>query len=160
MSVQLDCIQNNSNVHAGDANKMEPQTSNQVARTEMHNARADVIEELNGLATVDRMKSVNYEDHDHNLTSPLIDSELSDILPCLSTKQAKLQGIVFLEDALQYRSIHHRANVFCLRLYRWFYSAPIRFSVVMSTFLILILAFFEEPSSLSWSSDPRRKDPR
>nr|CAB3267179.1 two pore calcium channel protein 2-like [Phallusia mammillata] len=68
----------------------------------------------------------------------------------------QLQGLVFLEDAIQYRSIHHRATDHALKLYRWFHSAPIIYSVNVATFLILMLAFFETPSSMSWSSDPRR----
>jgi len=74
----------------------------------------------------------------------------------IDTKGARMQGVVFVEDAIHYRSIHHKASYSALRLYRWFHSASTKYSVHVATFLILVLAFFESPSSLSWCSDPRR----
>ncbi|XP_002122201.2 LOW QUALITY PROTEIN: two pore channel protein 2 [Ciona intestinalis] len=70
--------------------------------------------------------------------------------------QVKLQASVFLEDALEYRSVHHKTNDFALKLYQWSHSAPAVYLVNVTTFLLLMLAFVEEPSSLIWSSDPRR----
>ncbi|CAK8675643.1 unnamed protein product [Clavelina lepadiformis] len=71
-------------------------------------------------------------------------------------KDVKMQSVVFIEDAVQYRSIHHKASKFSLTLYRWYRSASIQYVIKLATFIILMLAFIEEPSSLSWSSDPRR----
>jgi len=158
MNVQLDHLKHQRNAFVFEVNEMEPQTSDDFVGTDLINGRTDITEEHKSIDPIDRIMSVNAEDH--SLTSPLISDEFSDILPSSNVDEAKLQGIVFLEDAIQYRSIHHKANIFCLKLYRWFHSAPIRFSVIVATFLILILAFFEEPSSLSWSSDPRRNDTR
>ena len=102
------------------------------------------------------INDISINDVDHTITSPLVEHELSGVIPSSSEEESKLQGIVFLEDAFQYRSIHHKTTLFCLKLYRWYHSAPIKFSVAVATFLILILAFFETPSSISWSSDQRR----
>ena len=159
MSVQLNCIKLQRSNSACKANRMESQAySNQFVEYNMSNGRTDVVEESSGrtLSQSDRIMSLHNENHD--LSSPLIDDDLLDISVSLNVSEAKLQGVVFLEDAIHYRSIHHKANTFCLKLYRWYYSAPIRCAVVMATFLILILAFVEEPSSLSWSSDPRRSN--
>lgn len=71
-------------------------------------------------------------------------------------EEAKLQSIVFLEDALQYRSIHHKTSTDALKLYRWYHSAPVQYCIKTTIYLILLLAFFEYPSSLSVSSDPRK----
>uniref|UniRef100_H2YUA3 Ion transport domain-containing protein n=1 Tax=Ciona savignyi TaxID=51511 RepID=H2YUA3_CIOSA len=67
------------------------------------------------------------------------------------------QATVFIEDALEYRSIHHKTNDFALKLYQWSHSAPAVNLVNVTAFLLLFLAFVEEPSSLVWSSDPRRQ---
>ena len=118
-----------------------------------HN-RDDIIQK-----TVTEEKfSVNNEQN--GIESPLINHDFLDYAKCTSSDVAKLQGIVFLEDAIYYRSIHHKANQWSLKLYRIYYSAPIRCAVIVATFLILMLAFIEDPSSLSWSSDPRRNETR
>jgi len=156
--VQLDHFKHQRSAFVFEANEMEPQTSDDLVGTDLINGRADIIEQRKSLDPIDRIMLVDAEDH--SLTSSLIYDEFSDTLPSCNIDEAKLQGKVFLEDAIQYRSIHHKANMFCLKLYRWFHSAPIRYCVRAATFLILILAFFEEPSSLSWSSDPRRHDTR
>ncbi|XP_078077115.1 two pore channel protein 2 isoform X2 [Mustelus asterias] len=65
------------------------------------------------------------------------------------------QAAVFIEDAIQYRTINHRVDSQSLRLYRWYYSAACRWVLNTTIFVILALAFFEKPSSLSVTSDLR-----
>ncbi|XP_031425623.1 two pore calcium channel protein 2-like isoform X2 [Clupea harengus] len=65
------------------------------------------------------------------------------------------QAVVFLEDAIQYRSINHRVDCRSLNLYRWYYSRLCQWGLGTTIAVILGLAFFERPSSLSLTSDPR-----
>ncbi|XP_041054362.1 two pore calcium channel protein 2 isoform X2 [Carcharodon carcharias] len=65
------------------------------------------------------------------------------------------QAAVFIEDAIQYRTINHRVDSRSLRLYRWYYSEACQWVLNTAIFVILALAFFEKPSSLSVTSDPR-----
>ncbi|XP_029438297.1 two pore calcium channel protein 2 isoform X2 [Rhinatrema bivittatum] len=65
------------------------------------------------------------------------------------------QALVFIEDAIQYRSINHRVDFRSLRLYRWYYSSICQWTLNMAIFVILALAFVEKPSSLTLSSDVR-----
>ncbi|XP_055000094.1 two pore channel protein 2 [Sorex araneus] len=65
------------------------------------------------------------------------------------------QAVVFIEDAIQYRSINHRMDVWSMWLYRWYYSKLWQRTLSFSIFLILLLAFVETPSSFSWTSDVR-----
>ncbi|XP_063044687.1 two pore channel protein 2-like isoform X2 [Engraulis encrasicolus] len=67
------------------------------------------------------------------------------------------QAVVFLEDAIEYRSINHRVDVQSLKLYRWYYSKLWQWGLGATIAVILSLAFLEKPSSLSRSSDPRVK---
>ncbi|XP_030580020.1 two pore channel protein 2 [Archocentrus centrarchus] len=69
------------------------------------------------------------------------------------------QAVVFIEDAIQYRSINHRVDAGSLRLYRWYYSRIIQWSLGLTITVVLLLAFVERPSSLSISSDPRHRSP-
>lgn len=70
------------------------------------------------------------------------------------------QAVVFIEDAIQYRSINHRVDASSLRLYRWYYSRICQWSLGLNIAVVLLLAFVERPSSLSLSSDPRyRSEP-
>lgn len=71
-----------------------------------------------------------------------------------------IQAAVFIEDAAQYRSIHHKIDSKSLWMYRWYYSKPIRWGYTFIIFLYLMLAFVEKPSSLTLSSDPRFRGPR
>ncbi|KAF7645159.1 hypothetical protein LDENG_00208720, partial [Lucifuga dentata] len=66
------------------------------------------------------------------------------------------QAVVFIEDAIQYRSINHRVDASSLRLYRWYYSKICQWGLGLTIALVLLLAFMERPSSLSVSSDLRR----
>lgn len=70
------------------------------------------------------------------------------------------QAVVFIEDAIQYRSINHRVDSRSLRLYRYYYSRICQWGLGLTIAVILLLAFFERPSSLSLSSDPRHRLPR
>ncbi|XP_059180037.1 two pore channel protein 2 [Centropristis striata] len=65
------------------------------------------------------------------------------------------QAVVFIEDAIQYRSINHRVDARSLRLYRWYYSRIWQWGFGLTIAVVLLLAFVERPSSLSLSSDPR-----
>ncbi|KAM9078504.1 two pore channel protein 2 isoform 8-T12 [Megaptera novaeangliae] len=65
------------------------------------------------------------------------------------------QAVVFIEDAIQYRSINHRVDARSLWLYQWYYSSMSQWILSFSIFLILVLAFIETPSSLTSTSDVR-----
>ncbi|XP_040896456.1 two pore calcium channel protein 2 [Toxotes jaculatrix] len=69
------------------------------------------------------------------------------------------QAVVFIEDAIQYRSINHRVDTSSLRLYRWYYSRIGQWGLGLTIAVVLLLAFVERPSSLSVSSDPRHRSP-
>ncbi|XP_044046184.1 two pore calcium channel protein 2 isoform X2 [Siniperca chuatsi] len=69
------------------------------------------------------------------------------------------QAVVFIEDAIQYRSINHRVDASSLRLYRWYYSRICQRGLGLTIAAVLLLAFVERPSSLSVSSDPRHRSP-
>ncbi|XP_023683115.1 two pore channel protein 2-like isoform X1 [Paramormyrops kingsleyae] len=65
------------------------------------------------------------------------------------------RAVVFIEDAIHYRSINHRVDSKSLRVYRWYYSWIWQWGMILAIAVILGLAFVERPSSLSLSSDPR-----
>ncbi|XP_028335118.1 two pore channel protein 2 isoform X2 [Physeter macrocephalus] len=65
------------------------------------------------------------------------------------------QAVVFIEDAIQYRSINHRVDARSLWLYRRYYSSMSQWILSFTIFLILALAFVETPSSLTSTSDVR-----
>ncbi|KAK2853396.1 hypothetical protein Q5P01_006057 [Channa striata] len=69
------------------------------------------------------------------------------------------QAVIFIEDAIQYRSINHRVDASSLRLYRWYYSRICQWGLGLTIAALLLLAFVERPSSLSASSDPRHRSP-
>ncbi|XP_053305510.1 two pore channel protein 2 [Spea bombifrons] len=70
------------------------------------------------------------------------------------------QAVVFIEDAIQYRSIDHRVDPTSLCLYRWYYSDVCQWFLNVTICVNLALAFVEKPSSLSITSDVRyRKAP-
>ncbi|PVD28777.1 hypothetical protein C0Q70_11372 [Pomacea canaliculata] len=71
-----------------------------------------------------------------------------------------IQAVVFLEDAFKYRSINHKVDEICLRLYRQYHSTAVQVFRVAVIFTLHILAFFEYPSSLSLSSDVRLRQER
>ncbi|KAM7110090.1 two pore channel protein 2 [Ciconia maguari] len=65
------------------------------------------------------------------------------------------QAIVFIEDAIQYRSINHRVDSKSLWLYRWYYSRTCQWVLSLTITIILALVFIEKPSSLTITSDVR-----
>ncbi|KAM5248451.1 two pore channel protein 2 [Ctenodactylus gundi] len=69
------------------------------------------------------------------------------------------QAVVFIEDAVQYRSIYHRMDSRSLWLYRWYYSNLCQRTLNVTIFLILSLAFVETPSSLTRTADVRYRCP-
>ncbi|XP_024902062.1 two pore calcium channel protein 2 [Pteropus alecto] len=69
------------------------------------------------------------------------------------------QAVVFIEDAIQYRSINHRMDARSMWLYRWYYSDTCQWILSFVIFLILVLAFIETPSSLTSTSDVRYRSP-
>lgn len=69
------------------------------------------------------------------------------------------QAVVFIEDALQYRSINHRMDASSMWLYRRYYSNTCQRALGVTIFLILALAFVETPSSLTRTADVRFRLP-
>ncbi|XP_055070337.2 two pore channel protein 2 [Misgurnus anguillicaudatus] len=67
------------------------------------------------------------------------------------------QAVVFIEDAIQYRSINHKVDSGSLRLYRWYYSNICQWGLGFTIAVVLALAFIEKPSSLTYTSDLRFK---
>ncbi|XP_035293171.1 two pore calcium channel protein 2 isoform X6 [Cricetulus griseus] len=65
------------------------------------------------------------------------------------------QAVVFIEDAINYRSIYHRMDAGSLWLYRWYYSNLYQRVLSFTIFLILALAFVEFPSSFTRTADVR-----
>ncbi|KAM5224975.1 two pore channel protein 2 isoform 1-T3 [Hipposideros larvatus] len=65
------------------------------------------------------------------------------------------QAVVFIEDAIQYRSINHRMDARSLWLYRCYYSDTCQWILSFVIFLVLSLAFMETPSSFTSTSDVR-----
>jgi two pore calcium channel protein 2 len=71
-----------------------------------------------------------------------------------SVKQAK----VFIDDAIHYRSIMHSIDPLALKLYRIYFSKPIRWCYFVVIAILLSLAFFEFQTTLSYTSDSTAKD--
>ncbi|KAJ7379050.1 Two pore calcium channel protein 2 [Desmophyllum pertusum] len=92
-----------------------------------------------------------------NAQSPMIENEGSSFS---NTEHAIIQAAVFIEDAVQYRSIHHKVDSKSLWMYRWYYSKPVRWGYNLIIFFYLMLAFVEKPSSLTLSPDPRFRGKR
>ncbi|XP_042532306.1 two pore calcium channel protein 2 isoform X1 [Dipodomys spectabilis] len=65
------------------------------------------------------------------------------------------QAVVFIEDAIEYRSIYHRMDSSSLWLYRCYYSNWCQRALSAAIFLILALAFVETPSSFTRTADVR-----
>jgi len=69
---------------------------------------------------------------------------------------AILQAAVFVEDAIKYRSIHHKIDPVTLNMYyRPYHTWVVQWIINIFIFIYLILAFFEKPSSLHLNSDYR-----
>lgn len=76
------------------------------------------------------------------------------------TENAIYQAVVFMEDAIRYKSIHHKVDSQSLKLYRLYYNWIVRWGFSLVIFINLALAFVEVPSSLTISSDPRYRGVR
>ncbi|XP_069479552.1 two pore channel protein 2 isoform X2 [Ambystoma mexicanum] len=87
----------------------------------------------------------------YSTTAAAVDCHLEPDADDLYMKQA----VVFIEDAIQYRSIDHRVDATSLRLYRWYYSGIYQWILNVTIFVSLALAFIEKPSSLTTTSDVR-----
>ena len=74
-----------------------------------------------------------------------------------ATDTAIFQSAVFVEDGVNYRTIHHKIDPHSLRLYRIYYSRYIQWLLGFVIFVNLMLAFVEYPTSLTLSSDFRYK---
>ena len=68
------------------------------------------------------------------------------------------QSAVFIEDGINYHSIHHRIDPASLKLYRIYYSKYVRWCLGFVIFINLMLAFVEYPTSLTLSSDKHFRD--
>ena len=79
-------------------------------------------------------------------------------LPPQTSETAIFQSAVFIEDGIYHRSIHHKIDPTSLRIYRIYYSRPVRWLLGFVIFINLMLSFFEYPSSMSLSSDYRFRD--
>ncbi|XP_046844291.1 two pore channel protein 2-like [Xenia sp. Carnegie-2017] len=99
------------------------------------------------------MMSANTQDFEENDEENLLqtDPEIEN-----DDELALLQAAVFVEDAFKYRSIHHKIDVKSLKLYKVYYSRSFQWIIAFVIFFHLSLAFIEPPSTLSWSSDPRK----
>ncbi|ESO84123.1 hypothetical protein LOTGIDRAFT_229618 [Lottia gigantea] len=71
-----------------------------------------------------------------------------------------LQAVVFIEDAYKYRSISHKVDTDVLRYYRLYLSSLVNVLRMTVIFVLHMLAFFEFPSSLTWTSDIRYRGDR
>ena len=69
-----------------------------------------------------------------------------------------IQSAAFIEDGIHHRSIHHKIDPTSLKIYRIYYSRPVRWLLGFVIFINLMLSFFEYPSSMSLSSDYRFRD--
>ena len=84
-----------------------------------------------------------------NETTPQIQHQYYHLI---DDEDSLLQAVVFVEDAYHYRSIHHKVDRISLRFYRFQYSYLTTWVRYVTIFILHILAFFEYPSSLSWTS--------
>ena len=79
-------------------------------------------------------------------------------LPVNNSETSIIQSAVFIEDGIHHRSIHHKIDPTSLKIYRIYYSRPVRWLLGFVIFINLMLSFFEYPSSMSLSSDYRFRD--
>ena len=62
---------------------------------------------------------------------------------------------VFIDDSINYRSIHHATDALALKLYKIHYSKVWQWLYTIVLSVLLLLAFVEYPSSLTLTSDSR-----
>ena len=114
-------------------------------------------------SAVDLYADLRQEDDEPLITSTEVtDGSLSSINNFPSRRNgsdtAIFQSAVFIEDGINYRSIHHKIDPKSLRLYRVYYSRYIQWTLGVVIFVNLVLAFFEFPTSVSLSADFRFRD--
>ena len=68
-----------------------------------------------------------------------------------------LRAAVLIEDAMRYRPTYHRLSYTALKLYKFYHSRLVQFTLGLCIAVNLALAFFEKPSSISETSDYRYK---
>lgn len=83
-----------------------------------------------------------------------------EMLPKDEDEFAVKQAKVFIDDAIKYRSIHHGIDPIALKLYRVYFSRPVKWGYSVLLTVIMLLAFVEYPSSLSLTSDTREHPDR
>eukprot|EP00794_Sanderia_malayensis_P008614 gene8614-9544_t len=71
-----------------------------------------------------------------------------------------LQAVVFVEDAIEHRSVFHKVDIRSLKLYRMYHSRAVRWVLRITISVLLLLAFFEWPSSITTSADPSKSNTR
>lgn len=74
-------------------------------------------------------------------------------MPADISETVVFQSAVFIEDGINYQSIHHRIDHTSLKLYQIYYSKYVRWSLGVVIFINLMLAFVEYPISLTLSAD-------
>ncbi|XP_070581393.1 two pore channel protein 2-like [Ptychodera flava] len=116
---------------------------------------------INDSETDPMLSGTPYTIYDGDVTTPSIQHSRWDRENDIDPSTIK-QAVVFLEDAINYRSIKHKIDSKSLRLYQWYYSIPVQWCIYVTITVILILAFFEEPSSITtgFTSDPRYRGDR
>lgn len=62
-------------------------------------------------------------------------------------------AIIYLDDAINFRTEKLEFDTFSLVIYRIYYSTFFRALLYLCSFALMILPFIEQPTSLSWSSD-------
>ena len=86
-------------------------------------------------------------------------SQISSISSFVSpNEEVYFTAAVLIEDAMLYRSIYHRLSYTALRIYKIYQSTLIQYLITLCIFVNLALAFFENPSSISVTSDYRSND--
>ncbi|XP_027799868.2 two pore channel protein 2 isoform X4 [Marmota flaviventris] len=90
------------------------------------------------------------------LSDPLLPRAVHCPLAAVASRDLCIdQAVVFIEDAMQYRSISHRMDAGSMRLYRCYYSNACQRILNFTIFSILALAFIETPCSLTKTADVR-----
>ncbi|XP_064395452.1 two pore channel protein 2-like isoform X2 [Halichondria panicea] len=88
-------------------------------------------------------------------TSPTVLNINNLPLPTNTKDTALLQSAVFILDGIKYRSIQHKIDPLSLSIYQVYHSRPFQWLLKGVLLLLLMLAFFEYPTSFSLSSDYR-----
>ena len=73
-------------------------------------------------------------------------------------RELEQQAVVLLEDGLNFRSIQHNLSLAALTYYRFYKKRFVQYFINLLIFILLLMIFAEEPSSISVTSDPTLKD--